>query len=291
LIGVARTYILKSKFLRFDTFDYTSDFLVMPEAYNAMQFYEGKLYVFSTNRMYRINPEGLYIEDVFEHVGCQGQRSVHTTEYVMFFGNSLNADMYQCGQISYIGDAIRQSASGGKSWKTFLFTTLTDLIVTSDAKKGYILFINERTDSTAKYFCWAYSPIKGRWDAWSFGGYDTSANGGIIKGKNGEVYLSNASNTYKLMRGTGYQSWEWYSQDFVFNEPRQNKSITMIKVDSSGTVSITYGTNGGAVSTSYTNESLINDYYKSIRVKLNAASGSNTVDSMEIVYRPLVGKR
>jgi hypothetical protein len=234
LIPDAGRYIYRSKYLRFDMFDWTSDFLIMPEAVTALQFYDGKLFAFSLNKTYRINPDGLYIEDVFDDAGCQGQRAVHSNEYGMFFGNSLNAWMYQQGQFSPIGDAIRQSASGGKSWQTFLFTTLTDLIVTSDAKKGYVLFINERTDTTAKYFAWAYHPQKKRWDAFSFGGYATSANGGAFKGKDGEVYLSNAAATYKLMRpavSTYTQLWEWFSQELSFGETRQIKSLTLIKVD------------------------------------------------------------
>lgn len=296
----AERYIFRSKYLRYDMFNWTDDFLIMPEPITAMHFYDGKLFVFSLNKTYRINPDGLYIEDVFDDAGCQGQRAVHSNEYGMFFGNAFNAWMYQSGQFIPIGDAIRQSASGGKSWQTFLFSTLTDLIVTSDSKKGYVLFINERTDTTAKLFAWAYSPSKKRWDAFAFGGYASSANAGAFKGKNGEVYLSNASATYNLMRpsiSTYTQAWEWYSQELSFGETRQVKSISMIKVDATGTVGITYGVDGALPTTSGTSEALINVYNKSIRIKLNGAavsSGStytNYADSLELIYRPLVGKR
>ena len=294
-------YIFKSKNFRYSMFDWTSDFLVMPEPVTALKFHDGKLWAFSLSKTYRINPDGMYIEDVYDDAGCQGQRAVHTNEFGMFFGNTENAWMYQNGQFYRIGDAIRQSdISTRKSWKTFLFTTLADLIVTSDAKKGYILFINERTDTTAKLFAWGYHPIKKRWDAFSFSGYATSANAGVFKGKDGEVYLSDGTKTYKLMRPTSTyytQAWEWYSQELSFGETRQKKSITMIKLDSTGTVSINYGVDGATPATSGTSEALINVYNKSIRIKLNAAavtSGTaytNYVDSMEIIYRDLVGAR
>lgn len=297
----AERYIFKSKSFRYDIFDWATDFLVMPEPMTALHFYEGKLYAFSLTKVYRINPDGLYIEDTFDDAGAQGQRAVHSNEYGMFFGNFLNAWMYRQGVFYPISDAIKQSDTG-KSWKTFLFTTLTDLIITSDTKKGYVLFINERTDSTAKYFCWAYHPQKKRWDAFAFGGYATSANGGVFKGRDGEVYLSNASATYKLMRPpTAYpantQLWEWFSQELTFGETRQVKSIVMIKTDATGTVSITYGVDGATPATSGTSEALINVYNKSIKIKLNAAATTtattytNYVDSMEIIYRPLIGKR
>jgi hypothetical protein len=281
-------------------FDYYNDFLEMPEPIVALIFYEGFLYSFSLNKVYRINIEGFYIQDVFEDAGCHDQFSVHTNEQGMFFANFTNAWMYQNGSFTRIGDAVRQSASGGKSWATFGNSTLTDLIVTSDAKKGYILFINERDSSGYKIFAWAYHPVKQRWDCFSFGDYVSSAMAGSFKGKDGEVYISNATKTYKLMRPTTTtytQAWEWVSQDLIFGEPRQIKSITMIKIGDTGTVTITYGYEGAAVTTAYTNEALLNEYKKSIRTKLTGAAVStgsaftNFVKSMEVIWRSLVGKR
>jgi len=297
LAGSETRNIYKSKYLRYDMFDYYSDFLPMPEAITAIHFYEGKLFAFSLNKAYRINPDGLYVEDVYEDVGAQGQRAVHSNEYGMFVGNSSNAWMYQGGGFIPIGNAIRRASnSNSKSWRTLNFIidatpTLSDLIVTSDGRKGYVLFINERDSSGDKIFAWAYHPSKKRWDAWSFAGYASSANAGVFKGKDGEIYLSYGTATQTLMRNTGYQLWEWYSQELTFGETRQNKSITMIKVDATGTVTLTYGVDGTAPATSGTSDALINTYAKSLRIKLNAASGTNYVDSLEIVYRPLVGAR
>jgi len=93
------------------------------------------------------------------------------------------------------------------------------------------------------------------------------------------------------------QAWEWFSQDFSFGETRQKKSLTMIKTDATGTVAITYGVDGATPASSGTSEALINVYNKSIKVKLNAnavTSGTaytNYVDSMELIYRPLIGTR
>lgn len=298
----AERYIFRSKYLRYDAFDWTLDFLVMPEAITAMHFYAGKLFVFSLNKTYRINPDGLYIEDIFDDAGCQGQRAVHSNEFGMFFANSLNAWMYRDGNFVPIGDAIRQSASGGKSWQTFYYHSLTDIIVTSDAKKGYVLFINERDASGDKLFAWAYHPTKQRWDAFGFGGYTSSANTGAFKGKNGEVYLSYATATQQLMRPAAValyhtQAWEWYSQELSFGETRQVKSLTMIKLDATGTVAITYGVDGVTPSTSGTSDALINVYNKSIRLKLTGGAVSagsaytNYADSLELIYRPLIGAR
>ena len=302
LAGSELRRIFKSKYFRYDMFDYYNDFLEMPEPVTALKVYEGKLFVFSLNKVYRINIEGFYIEDVYEDAGVSCQFAVHTNEYGMFFANFNNAWMYQGGTFYRIGDAIRQSASGGRSWATFGNSSLTDLFITSDAKKGYVLFINEYSSSGYKFFAWAYHPTRKRWDCFSFGGYASATTAGVFKGRDGEVYLSNATKTYKLMRpdsGNEYytQLWEWYSQDFTFDEPNQNKSMTMIKTDATGTVTITYGLDGATPATSGTSGTLINSYNKSIKVKLNAAAvttGSaytNYVNSMEVISRGLIGKR
>ena len=302
LAGSELRRIFKSKYFRYDMFDYYNDFLEMPEPVTALKVYEGKLFAFSLNKVYRINIEGFYIEDVYEDAGVSCQFAVHTNEFGMFFANFNNAWMYQGGTFYRIGDAIRQSASGGRSWATFGNSSLTDLFITSDAKKGYVLFINEYSSSGNKFFAWGYHPTRKRWDCFSFGGYASATTAGVFKGRDGEVYLSNATKTYKLMRpdsGNEYytQLWEWYSQDFTFDEPNQNKSITMIKTDATGTVTITYGLDGATPATSGTSGTLINSYNKSIKVKLNAAAvttGSaytNYVNSMEVISRGLIGKR
>lgn len=288
----ATRYIFKSKQLRYDMFDWSSDYLIMPEPITALEYYNGRLFAFSLNATYQINPELFFIEDVFSDAGCNNSRAVNTNEYGMFFCNANQAWMYNGGQFLLISDAIRQSASGGYSWRSFYLTTLTDFIVVSDSKKGYVLFINERDNTTDSLFAMAYNPLKKRWDAFDFEAYATSANAGAFQGKSGEVYLSNASNTYELMRHTSNrQAWEWYSQELTFSSTRQVKSIVMIKADNTGTVAITYGLDGGTVNVSGTNEALINAYAKSIRIKLSAAAGANSTDSLEILYRPLIGNR
>jgi len=290
----ATRYIFRSKQLRYDMFDWSSDYLVMPEPITALEYFLGRLYAFSLNKVYRINPELMYIEDVYNDTGCLNHRAVTVNEMGMFFGNATNAWMYNGQVFTRITDAIRQSASGGFSWASFYFHTLTELIVATDSKKGYVLFINERSDTTDKTFIWAYHPEKQRWDAWGLGGYASYASLGVFQGIYGEVFLSNATKTYQLLRNaTQRQAWEWYSQELSFGSSRQVKSIVMIKVDATGTVAITYGVDGGTVNVSATSDALLNIYNKTIRLKLSAeaATSTNYVDSLEILYRPLIGNR
>ena len=289
----AERYIFRSKELRFDMFDWINDFVILPEPIKAMTYFNGRLFAFSLNNVYRIHPE-LYIEDVFNGAGCSGQRSVLITEYGMFFANQNGAYyMDNSGSIDVISRPIQRSLSSGKSWRSFLFDTLKDLIVVYSTEKKYVMFINQAANNYLA--CWAFNILSRRWDYWTFTeSYVVGDDSGVFVDKDGEVYLSLSANTYQLMGNTGptqKQAWEWSSQDMTFGESRQDKQINKIKADVTGTATIVYGVDGVAPATSYTNDAYINSYVKSLKVKLSATSGNNSVDSLEIIYRTLVGKR
>ena len=45
---------------RFSMFDWTSDYLAMPERPLALASFGGKLYVFTREKLYRVNPSSLF---------------------------------------------------------------------------------------------------------------------------------------------------------------------------------------------------------------------------------------
>ena len=292
----ADRYIFRSKELRYDMFDWINDFLVMPEPITAMSYNNGRLYAFSLNKVYRIHPE-LYIEDVFEGAGALGQRSVLLTEYGMFFANQAGAYwMDNSGQIDVISKPIQKSLSGGKSWQSLRFDALfSDVMIAYSSKKKYVLFINAYTPDTDVVCAWAYNVLSKRWDFWNFAGnYVLDANTGIFTDKNGNVFLSLPSNTYQLLASTSNtRGWEWYSQDMTFGETRQDKKLVKIIADVTGAATITYGVNGATPTTAYTNDTYLNSKIMSVRVKLVGATSANTnyVDSLEVIHRPMIGKR
>lgn len=284
--------IYRSKRFRFDMFDWTTDFLILPEKPTALSFYEGKLYAFSLNKTYRIDPEYLSIEDIFDDAGALGKRSVHTNEYGMFFANKYGAWMLFNSQIEEITKPIRNTKTNGKSWQSFSYQNLDEIIITSDAKKGYVLFINDFSyNEQYKILVWAYLPRTNRWDAWILGEYNSASSNGIFKGKDGEIYLSLTSTTYKLLRGASYQAWEWISKNFDFEDIKKKKRLNKIKLNKTGTISISADINNSGSFTGVSEDTYINSYIYSVRIKLNASTGSNTVDSMSILFRPLIGVR
>src|SRR5690606_25368213 len=117
----AANYIFRSKELRFDMFDWTNDLVRLPEIPTAIIGYEGRLYAFSENKVYRIDPVNLIIEDIFEGAGARSDRSVCVTPYGLFFANSNDAYRLFNNEISIISEVIRVSSSGNASWQTMAF--------------------------------------------------------------------------------------------------------------------------------------------------------------------------
>ena len=292
----ASRYIFRSKNLRFDMFDWVNDFLIMPLTPTALEFYEGKLYAFDINNMYRINPEGLYIEDVLTGVGALGQRSVKATAYGLFFCNDNGAYVYKNGQVEPISERIKVSASGNVQWSTLVNTTISDTIVAFDSLRNQVLFM--ATVGTT-FAVWAYHTVKDRWDYWTpyYTGSSTltlDQYSGSFTGKDGEVYISAPGTTYKILKGTTTMPWNWTSKEFNLGNPSQDKwwgAIMSDPAEDNTNIAIVYGVEGGSVATTITDGTNLNIYKKSLQIKVTGVLADKEVDSIEIIVRPLRGMR
>lgn len=111
-LGNLNNYILKSKPLRFDQFNYLEDFLALPTKPTAIQGFNGRLYAFDENNTYRIEPNNFYIEDIYEGVGCRNADSVIVTEYGMFFADKNNIYMHDGQRPHPIGNPILRGKDG-----------------------------------------------------------------------------------------------------------------------------------------------------------------------------------
>jgi hypothetical protein len=285
----AANYIFRSKELRFDMFDWTNDLVRLPEIPTAIIGYEGRLYAFSENKVYRIDPVNLIIEDIFEGAGARSDRSVCVTPYGLFFANSNDAYRLFNNEISIISEVIRVSSSGNASWQTMAFGTQYPIAI-YDAKKSYVLFL---TSSSSKLRAWAFHIIKNRWDYWTFDDeVATTQTSGAFAGKDGEIYFSNGSALLKLYGTTNAQyGWSWTSGEIGFGNNSQKKQLNKIITNGTGTPTIKYGTDGGTVTTNTaTSDSYINSYIKTLQLQVSGAT-TVEVDNIAIVFRRMVGER
>lgn len=305
-ISEASQVIFRSKEQRFDMFNWIEDIIRLPRVPTAMAYFFGRLYAFDLNTMYRINPDLMLIEEEYHGSGAMGQRSVCVTPYGMFFANQQGAWMFDGKEVVPISNRIKRTTlSGGASWKALSFADLPDIIVIYMAKRGdadastplkfgsnYVLFINTSASDNNSLRCWAYHIQKDRWDFWDFGAdIDLDANSGVFQGKDGEVFLSNASNSVELLAGNSRQNFTFISQEFS-EDTSQDKwwSDLVLNSTGAGSVTATYGIEGAAPTTSLTSTTQIRVYAKTLQFKL-VSSGVKDVDSVSLIVRPLVGSR
>lgn len=295
-------YIFRSKKFRPNMFDWTRDFLVLPEIPTALAWYNDRLYAFSNNITYRINPELMYIEDTFFGAGAMHRQSVFVSEYGLYFCNVNGAYRIQDSGIDFISDPIAETPTTGSylGWKLFASqssaSAFAKIVVKAEVDKRIVLFIGSTSGNTI----WAlgfYVPT-GQWFAYGIGGVAVDADSGAYGGKDGEVYISNATASYRLFNSANFENTVWVSKEFHLNEPSQNKSWNKIKWDATtptgSSFAVTYGTEGTDPATSATNDAWINTYKKTFQIKIagTAATTNNpTMDSIDIIARRLYGKR
>jgi hypothetical protein len=116
----ASNMVFRSRPGMFSIFDYANDFLTLKSKPTAMANFNGRLYVFDSTNIYRVNPETLQIEDIFEGVGCLNKDAVIVTEYGMFFADKNGAYRHNGTSPSKISEAIQK---GGDTTTSFEVTS------------------------------------------------------------------------------------------------------------------------------------------------------------------------
>ena len=115
-IDDASSYIFASKTGKFDVFDWVVDFIKLPTIPTTLIGFNGRLYAFDEMNTYKIvGAPGLYIEDVFEGVGCLNDDAIVATDYGLFFADNQNLYWHN-GQVAEpIGEAIARGSD--TSWQ------------------------------------------------------------------------------------------------------------------------------------------------------------------------------
>lgn len=297
------SYIFRSKKSRPNMVNWASDRLALPEVPKALAYYNDRLYAFTTNTVYKINPELLYIEDTYFGAGAEHKQSVCVSEYGLYFCNVNGAYRIKDGGIEVISDVISETLrtegySGFKDFADISYNTSAfgRVVIKAEVDKRLILFlgggyVNPNSFTKAYGF---YIPT-GQWYAYSIGSTNATADSGYYNGKDGEIYYSNGSASYRLFDGTTYETSKWISKEFNLNEPSQNKSWNMLKWDATagtGSVTVKYDAEGAnpESGTTATSGSWINIYKKSFQTYLTIA-GNAVVDSLDIIVRRLFGRR
>jgi len=111
------SWIFKSKPYRYDTFDWSSDYLVLPAPPNALAYWMGKLYAFCDGRTYVINMVSFDIEDTIEGIGAAHKKAITITDRGMFWADTNNIYWHDGNSINPIGNAIlRNQYNNDAAW-------------------------------------------------------------------------------------------------------------------------------------------------------------------------------
>lgn len=269
----ASRVIYQSELNAFHTFNVNTNLMKLSFIPKALASFNGRVYAFDNNRFSRINPEGLYQEDYYEGVGCESQQGFVVTETGLFFANS-NACYYYNGQniVDLSSDLIKNK------WQA------TDGVIrlTYDAYAKQILFFKDN-------ICFAYHIDKKRWDY-----YDnafTSNISGVFSDLDGYAIVSLTGSTSEFLKryfgDTNKRQWVWQSNELTFDDESQIKKIYEIEVAGSYN-EIKYSLDSSIPSTDIS--LLDKNKFKTFRFSVSGLA-NNEVQSISLIYRPMIGKR
>jgi len=286
--------IFRSKIARFDMFDWSTDFIKLPIVPTAIVGYAGRLFVFDEVNTYKINPDGMYIEDRYEGIGCLSPRSVVVTERGMFYCDRNNIYAHDGRTPIPIGEPIRvpNSSTNSIGWTSAGHTNHKPVLGYL-ARKEYVVIAVSDVGGRDLFF--VFNIAKKRWDLWTVpaGGI----NVGLIPIFN-DLYWSQADALYNLAAHPSTKMpVVWYSGDLTMGDPSQIKRLYKIILRGTGSQGCTYALDSTEVYNSLSGSAPNYDIIpvgtlgRTIRLRLSLLSGNNKLNSASIIFRPLVGKR
>ena len=249
----ATSYIFVSKVGKFDVFDWLVDFIKLPTMPTALTSFSGRIYAFDELNTYRIRGGNeLFIEDVFEGVGCLNDDAVVSTDFGMFFADNKNIYQHNGQSAEPIGEAIVRGDST-YSWQNRDTTYHTRAMYDATRRSVYFTF---KVSGANKYYAWSWNIPRKRWDMLSFGNNDTigtnvseqgdhepkgfyvlndtSLNIGYknIGGDSAGSGQQSANSTYvtNFLGGATKRLWTWVSKDLTMGNDTQEKKLKQILI-------------------------------------------------------------
>ena len=239
-----QNFIFRSKTSKFSIFDWSSDYIALPNNPIALASFAGKLYAFSHETMYKINPDQLFVESVLEGVGILNQNSVVVTDYGMFFCDSNNMYHYDGSKAMPIGDTVIDNNSNPewsigykKAVKKALSKGFSPLVEFDARNKcvyfiiqGYSEGVSSYIKSSSRAYCYSFET--GRFDYVEMPAIKTSCIS-----KNGDVILADGYQLWgNRLSNHKNKSWSWDSKLFDLGTLVNDKKFKKLKITGSPTI-------------------------------------------------------
>lgn len=284
------SYIFKSKAYRPSMFDWANDYLRIEFIPTAITSFLGKLYVFGENRMLKINPNNMIVEDDFEGVGCLNQRSVLVSEYGMLIASDKSIYLHNGNTPAPISDVINEGST--YAWQN-RDTTYDSFVLFEPKRNSFLVFFET---SSNEQCAWAFNISQQRWDLYT---YSNAFKGGYLN-RDGEVVVSDSNSLERLFTSGTQKNFEWRSADLNMGSDSQRKIFFKVYVFGTGTIDVQHSVDKASLSsaTSVDTSVLTNEANgitlpagagrkgKTISVKVSGGNGEK-VDSIAIIMRKL----
>ena len=221
----------------------------MPEKPTCIKGLNGRLFAFSDNKIFRINPAGLYIEDIHEGIGCLNQSCAVSTEYGMFFVDRNAAYLHNGSSVKKLSTAIEQF-NYQDNWSVALPDFIRQSMriynenlnnpnlvvkVSFEPKRNSFLIwghdvkiIDGNTDFVGRV--WAYSIDRQRWDYW-----EAPLHQGLLMKYNGDTsgmstyVFTKGHKMVSYLEGDTQRNWDYTSKLFTLGMDTQEKILSRIK--------------------------------------------------------------
>lgn len=290
-IDDAKRYIFKSKPFCFDQFDWSQDFCILPRQPIAIASFNGRIFAFDENTTWRINPQGMYIEDTYDGVGCIGKNAVTVTEFGMFYADKNGLYMHDGSKPNNIGYVIEFGNT--TSWQS-LYLSDKSVIVKYDSKRKTVCFF-AKTSVAGYQICWAYNIVKGRWDMWIVSSTLEYFIIGAFLGKNGEIFYSDNTDIKEFLSTSATRrNWVYETKKLGLNSPNIYKKWykAILTSNTSGTLSLAHEYDSAGSYTSDTisgNEANLSKARQKVAKFKLSGTGNREVDAFSVVFRDYIG--
>lgn len=222
-----QNYIFRSQPNAFSVFDWSSNYLVLPNEPTALAYWSGRLYAFDNTNMYRIDINNMFIEDDHKGVGCFGEESYVVTDYGMYFADANNIYFHDGNKVSPIATDILDIADSStaanlrKAWHNI--NHAKNPIVAYNAYDMNVMVLFEDVDGTTG--CWNYNLPRKRWDY-----MDTPKPLSYVQGPNGQRYLSDGKHLFELNNSKKRKNYTFHSPKIDMQLATQDKKFKAAKL-------------------------------------------------------------
>ena len=295
-------YIVRSIEFSYETFNWTRDFLVMPNPVTAIASHSGRVYAFDEFNMYRINPNQLYIEDIFDGLGCLSQQSLQSTERGLFLANNNGIYLFDGGGISHISrpvdfiNALDTSVDSSITPDTFAYKSSVKNnasfkpLLSYDADKECLVVYGEHTSSNRRI--WLYKLDTGAWFVQGAIGIFDAVNSikSITTSASNSVLAAYSNGIYELFRDTNRKMYSWVSKKLNMGTVTQDKKFRKVSFSGNNISNATtqFSIDGASLAlTSTLDSSTSSSNGKQIQIKVSSTNDHRDIeiDHIGIIYR------